>query len=132
MKQFPNLSATTAAEENHGRQQPRYSGVKHSMTMPTPPAQLTDEEVRAALGSLPGWSVQKGKLHCEYAFADFVDADAFLTRASKSIPTLDLHAKSFQSWHRVVIDLTTGAVGGITLQDVEVAAALEALAKQFP
>jgi 4a-hydroxytetrahydrobiopterin dehydratase len=100
--------------------------------MPTPLAQLTDEEVRAALGSLPGWSLQNGKLHCEYAFADFVDADAFLTRASKSIPTFDLHAKSFQSWHRVVIDLTTGAVGGITLQDIEVAAALEALAKQFP
>lgn len=96
------------------------------------PAQLTDAEVHTALRSLPGWSLENGKLHCEFAFADFVDADAFLTRALKSIPTSDLQAKSFQSWHRVVIDLGTEAVGGITLQDVEVATALETLAKQFP
>ena len=95
-------------------------------------SKLTDEEVQVALASLPGWSLKDGALHCEYSFADFVDADAFLARASKAVPTWDLHPKAFQNWHRVIVNLTTQEAGGVTLQDVEVASILDSLSQRFP
>ena len=95
-------------------------------------SKLNDEEVQVALASLPGWSLKDGALHCEYSFADFVDADAFLAKARKAVPTWDLHPKAFQNWHRVIVNLTTQEAGGVTLQDVEVASILESLSKRFP
>jgi 4a-hydroxytetrahydrobiopterin dehydratase len=93
---------------------------------------LTDKEVQAALASLPGWSVKDGALYCEYSFPDFVDADAFLTRAGKAVPTWDLHPKAFQNWHRVIVQLKTQEAGEVTLQDLEVAGILESLSQRFP
>ena len=93
---------------------------------------LTDEQVLTALASLPGWSLKDGALHCEYSFADFVDADAFLTRASKAVPRWDQQPKAFQNWHRVIVNLKTEEAGGVTLQDVEVAGVLESLSQRVP
>lgn len=92
---------------------------------------MTDGEVAAALGSLPGWSVENGKLHREYKFADFVDAFGFMATAAIAIEAMNHHPEWFNVWNRVTIDLTTHDSGGITAKDVELAGKLEGFAKRL-
>jgi len=92
---------------------------------------LTDSEIQAALGKLPGWSVQNGKLHREYAFADFVHAFGFMATAAIAIEAMNHHPEWSNVWNRVSIDLITHDSGGITGKDVELAAKLESLASRL-
>lgn len=92
---------------------------------------LTDSEIQAALGKLPGWSVQNGKLHRDYAFPDFVHAFGFMATAAIAIEAMNHHPEWSNVWNRVSIDLTTHDSGGITAKDVELAAKLESLAARL-
>jgi 4a-hydroxytetrahydrobiopterin dehydratase len=92
---------------------------------------LTDSEIQAALGKLPGWSVQNGKLHRDYAFPDFVHAFGFMATAAIAIEAMNHHPEWSNVWNRVSIDLVTHDSGGITAKDVELAAKLESLAARL-
>jgi 4a-hydroxytetrahydrobiopterin dehydratase len=88
---------------------------------------LTDEEVRAELGKLPGWSVQAAKLHKEYKFADFAHAFGFMATAAVMIEKMNHHPEWSNVYNRVTVDLTTHDAGGVTARDVELARLLEDL-----
>ena len=60
-----------------------------------PLIKLSDEELRAALADLPGWSVVDGKLHREYQFVDFVHAFGFMATAAIAIEALGHHPEWF-------------------------------------
>jgi 4a-hydroxytetrahydrobiopterin dehydratase len=94
-------------------------------------AKLSDSEIQAALGGLPGWSVQNGKLHREYVFADFAHAFGFMATAALAAEAMNHHPEWSNVWNRVVIDLATHDSGGITSKDVELAAKLEAFAAKL-
>jgi 4a-hydroxytetrahydrobiopterin dehydratase len=89
---------------------------------------LTPVEIEARLGALPGWSVEAGKLHRAYKFADFVAAFGFMARAALIAEKMDHHPEWSNVWNRVVVDLTTHDAGGITEKDLALAAAMERLA----
>lgn len=90
---------------------------------------LSDSEIQARLGSLPGWRVAGGKLHREWAFADFVTAFSFMTRVALVAEKRDHHPEWFNVYNKVVVDLVTHDAGGISEQDFELAKLMEALAK---
>ena len=92
------------------------------------PKKLAEAEVRSALSSLPGWSVQAGKLHREYRFAGFVEAFGFMTSAALVAESMNHHPEWFNVYHTVRIDLTTHDAGGITTRDLELARRMESLA----
>jgi 4a-hydroxytetrahydrobiopterin dehydratase len=87
---------------------------------------LTDSEIAARLQSLPGWRVERGKLHRELAFPDFVAAFAFMTRCALLAEKRDHHPEWFNVYNKVVIDLTTHDAGGITDRDFDLAKVMEA------
>ena len=89
---------------------------------------LSDSEIQARLGSLPGWHVKFGKLHREMQFADFVTAFGFMTSVALLAEKRDHHPEWFNVYNKVVIDLTTHDAGGISAKDIELAKAMEALA----
>lgn len=89
---------------------------------------LTDDEVTAALASLPGWAVVDGALHRELVFADFVAAFGFMTRVALVAERMDHHPAWSNVWNRVTIDLSTHDVGGLSTLDVTMAAAIDRLA----
>lgn len=74
-----------------------------------------------AVSGLDGWSVQDGKLHKEYVFADFVEAFAFMTAAALCAERKNHHPEWFNVYHTVRVDLSTHDAGGITMWDVELA-----------
>jgi 4a-hydroxytetrahydrobiopterin dehydratase len=92
---------------------------------------LSDEEIQAALGELPGWSVENNKLHREYKFPDFSHAFGFMAAAATVIEKMDHHPEWCNVYNRVTVDLTTHDAGGITGMDVRLANRLEALASKL-
>jgi 4a-hydroxytetrahydrobiopterin dehydratase len=89
---------------------------------------LEDAAIAAALASLPGWTLVGGKLHREYAFADFVEAFAFMTACALHAEARNHHPEWSNVWNRVVVDLTTHDAGGVSELDVALARTMDALA----
>jgi len=90
---------------------------------------ISEAEIEAALSGLAGWSVQKGKLHREYRFADFVEAFGFMASAALVAESMNHHPEWSNVYHAVRIDLTTHDLGGISSRDLEMAKRFEALAR---
>ena len=92
---------------------------------------LSDQEVRSALETLPGWSVVNGKLHRDFKFRDFSYAFGFMATAATTIEKRNHHPEWFNVYNRVTVDLTTHDAGGITAKDIELAALLNEIADRM-
>lgn len=90
---------------------------------------LTDVEIESRLAGLPGWAIVEGKLHREFQFKDFVSAFSFMTGVALVAEAKNHHPEWSNVYNRVVLDLTTHDVQGISGLDFELATAATALAK---
>ena len=95
--------------------------------MPRPEA-LEASEIEARLQALDGWTLESGKLHREFRFADFVEAFGFMTQVALHAEKLDHHPEWSNVYDRVKVDLTTHDAGGITELDFELASRMDAAA----
>ena len=86
---------------------------------------LSDEEVKARLSQAKGWSLADGKLHREFACKDFVSAFGNMTRVALVAESMNHHPEWFNVWNKVVIDLNTHSVKGISNLDFELAAKID-------
>jgi 4a-hydroxytetrahydrobiopterin dehydratase len=89
---------------------------------------LSDSDVAARLKDLPQWTLAGGKLHREYKFADFVAAFGFMASCALVAERMNHHPEWFNVYSKVVVDLATHDVGGISAKDFELAAAMDKLA----
>ena len=92
---------------------------------------LQEDELRSLPDELPGWSVERDKLHREYRFADFAQAIGFMMMAAIRVEKMNHHPEWFNVYNRVTIDLTTHDAGGITAKDVQLARVLDGIASLF-
>jgi 4a-hydroxytetrahydrobiopterin dehydratase len=99
--------------------------------MATKPKKLTEPQIDRALAKLRGWKVQRGKLHKDYRFEDFLHAFGFMQTASIAIEAMNHHPEWFNVYNKVSVDLVTHDAGGITQRDVELAGRLESLAEKW-
>lgn len=90
-------------------------------------ALLTDSEVQAALGSLPGWKREGRELTKEYRFPDFMAAIRFTNRIADAAEAAGHHPDLSVGWGRVGVALSTHSEGGITANDTALAATIESL-----
>jgi 4a-hydroxytetrahydrobiopterin dehydratase len=86
-----------------------------------PAKKLADSEVQKLLSTAKGWSVVNGKLHREFACKDFVTAFGNMTRVALVAEAMNHHPEWFNVWNKVVIDLNTHSVGGISDYDFALA-----------
>ena len=89
---------------------------------------LTDAEIADQLARLDGWEVQADKLHREFQFENFVEAFGFMSRAALVAEKMDHHPEWFNVYNRVVVNLSTHDVGGISPRDFDLAASMNDLA----
>jgi 4a-hydroxytetrahydrobiopterin dehydratase len=87
-----------------------------------PAKRLTDAEVNERMAGLKGWSVTNGKLHRAFECKDFVSAFGNMTRVALVAEAMNHHPEWFNVWNKVVIDLNTHSVKGISNLDFELAA----------
>ncbi len=92
-----------------------------------PKAKLTDKELTEAIVKLPEWKVVDGKLNRAFKFDSFVDAFTFMTKVAFAAEKMDHHPEFFNVYNRVVIDLATHDVDGISNLDVELAKKIDGL-----
>lgn len=83
---------------------------------------LTETEIADALKNLKGWALADGKLHCEYTCKDFVNAWGKMCSAALVAEAMNHHPAWSNVWNRVTVDLWTHDAGGITENDVKLAA----------
>ena len=94
------------------------------------PCKMTDRDLQASLQELSGWAVVGGKLHREYQFENFVHAFAFMAGSALLAESMGHHPEWSNVYNKVVIDLVTHSLGGISDFDVKLARQLHALAQR--
>lgn len=99
------------------------------------PQKLGAPAVSLALQSLNGWksveSVQRPALTKRFVFADFHAAWGFMNACVPFINAADHHPEWFNVYNRVDVTLTTHDCGGVSQKDIDLAAVMDAQAKQF-
>ena len=90
---------------------------------------LDPEEIERRLAQLPKWELCDGKLHRELRFPSFVAAFGFMTRVALVAEKRDHHPDWSNSYDRVVIDLSSHDVGGVSARDFELARSIDEIAE---
>src|SRR5437868_15270521 len=93
-------------------------------------AVLSESERGEALAGLNGWSFDgdRNGIAKSFAFADFGEAFAFMTRVALEAEKADHHPEWSNVWNRVEILLSTHSAGGVTAKDIALAGRIEAMA----
>ena len=78
---------------------------------------------KAALKDLPHWSEVHGRdaIRRKFEFKDFNEAFGFMSRVALLAEKMDHHPEWFNVWNKVIIDLNTHSVKGISNLDFQLA-----------
>ncbi len=91
-------------------------------------ALLSESEIEARLGDLPGWSLGEGsEISKTFACGDFVGSVDFVGRIVEPAEDMNHHPDIEISWDKVLVKLSTHAEGGLTAADFDLAEKIEAL-----
>jgi len=86
-----------------------------------PAQKLSDAEIQQQLQNAKGWSVVNGKLHKTFECKDFVAAFGRMAQVALVAESMNHHPEWFNVWSKVVIDLNTHSVKGISSLDFQLA-----------
>jgi len=89
---------------------------------------LSEAEVRARLSEVPGWELVDGKLHNAFRFTSFVQAFGFMSSVALVAEAMNHHPDWSNVYNRVIIDLNTHDVGGISTLDFTLAKRINEIA----
>ena len=95
--------------------------------------QLSAEARKAALWELAGWTETDGReaIAKTFVFKDFSEAFGFMARAALVADKTNHHPEWKNVYKTVEVVLTTHDVGGVTKRDIDLAKAMNAIARQF-
>ena len=90
---------------------------------------LSDAERETWLGALDGWAMASDRDAIErtFKFADFSEAWGFMSRVALLADAQDHHPEWSNVYNMVEIALTTHDADGLSMRDVEMAKAINAL-----
>ena len=90
---------------------------------------LTQEQIQPYLAEVTGWAVSEDgrKIKKEFRFKDFREAMAFVNRVAELAESEGHHPDISIAYNRVVLELSTHAVGGLTENDFILAAKINQL-----
>jgi 4a-hydroxytetrahydrobiopterin dehydratase len=90
---------------------------------------LRETEIEAALGELPGWVVEGGKLHKTFKFDSFAEAIGWMVTVALYADKKDHHPEWRNVYNKVEVNLATHDLGdAISQWDVDLARHMEKLA----
>ncbi|MHC6156513.1 MULTISPECIES: 4a-hydroxytetrahydrobiopterin dehydratase [Bradyrhizobium] len=94
---------------------------------------LSAEARKAALWELAGWSETPGReaIAKTFVFKDFNEAFGFMARAALVAEKSDHHPEWKNVYKTVEVVLSTHDVGGVTKRDIDLAKAMNAIARQL-
>lgn len=89
---------------------------------------LSASEIAVRLHSIPAWQVDAGELVRIFAFPDFSAALGFVNKVGALAEEAGHHPDIDIRYNRVRLSLVTHDANGLTAQDFDLAAAVDALA----
>ena len=89
---------------------------------------LSDEEIEARLGELEGWARDGDAITKTFDRGDFVGSVEFVKAMVEPAEGMNHHPDLSISWSEVEVSITNHAAGGLTENDFELAAKIDALA----
>jgi len=94
---------------------------------------LSGDARRAALAELAGWSETTGReaITRTFTFKDFSEAFGFMSRAALVAEKHDHHPEWKNVYKTVEVVLATHDADGVTRLDIQLAKAMNAIARQF-
>jgi len=94
---------------------------------------LSEEARKSALKGLPGWTETPGReaIARTFTFRDFNEAFGFMSRAALVAEKRDHHPEWRNVYKTVEVVLATHDAGGVTALDVDLAKAMNTIARQF-
>jgi 4a-hydroxytetrahydrobiopterin dehydratase len=97
------------------------------------PERLSAEARKSALQGLAGWSDVAGRdaIAKTFTFKDFNEAFGFMSRAALVAEKNDHHPEWRNVYKTVEVVLATHDAGGVTGLDIEMARAMNAIARQL-
>jgi 4a-hydroxytetrahydrobiopterin dehydratase len=91
-------------------------------------ALLSDAEIEAGLAQLSGWQRAGEAILKEFDRGDFVGSVRFVDSLVEPAEAMNHHPDLEISWATVKVSLSTHSEGGLTANDLELAAKIDALA----
>jgi 4a-hydroxytetrahydrobiopterin dehydratase len=91
-------------------------------------ALLDDGEIEARLAGRPGWSRAGDAIERTFGCGDFVGSVRFVDSLVEPAEAMGHHPDLEISWDKVEVSLSTHSEGGLTANDFELAAKIDALA----
>lgn len=82
---------------------------------------LSQQEVQEAVGRLPGWSSEGGRLQKTFAMPSFLQGIELVNRVARVAEQMNHHPDIHIHYRRVRFELSTHDLGGISTLDVELA-----------
>ena len=94
---------------------------------------LSAEARKSALQDLPGWTETPGReaIARSFTFKDFNEAFGFMCRAALVAEKNDHHPEWRNVYKTVEVILATHDAGGVTALDIDLAKAMNTIARQF-
>jgi 4a-hydroxytetrahydrobiopterin dehydratase len=89
---------------------------------------LSDAEIAQRIAAIASWKIVAGKLRREFVFDDFVRAFGFMSSVALIAERMNHHPDWSNSYNKVVIELMSHDVKGLSRRDFELAEAIDALA----
>ena len=93
-------------------------------------AQLTPEQIGAALPAVPDWRKQSASIVRSYEFKDFIVAMKFVNEVARVAEAAWHHPDIDIRWNKVTLTLATHSAGGLTQKDFDLARQIDTLAAQ--
>jgi 4a-hydroxytetrahydrobiopterin dehydratase len=91
-------------------------------------ALLSEAEVHERLAELPGWERSGEAIEKSFKRGDFVGSVEFVSMLVEPAEAMNHHPDLAISWDTVTVTLSTHSEGGLTADDFELAAKIDALA----
>lgn len=92
-------------------------------------AKLTEAEITAGLKALAGWKRQGDAIVKSWTFGKFADGIRFVDRVAVEADKADHHPDIDIRWTSVTMTLSTHSAGGLTKNDLALAAVIDSLAE---
>lgn len=88
---------------------------------------LSDIDIQRQLGTLRGWSRRGDAIGKTFTFRGFPEAVAFVERLVAPAELMNHHPDVDVRYNKVIISLSTHDSGGLTANDLNLAAEIDAL-----
>ncbi|MCU7837106.1 MAG: 4a-hydroxytetrahydrobiopterin dehydratase [gamma proteobacterium symbiont of Taylorina sp.] len=91
----------------------------------------TDKRLSKFIEKNQYWCLQDNKLHREFVFSDFVAAFGFMAQVALIAERSNHHPEWLNVYKKVVVNLTTHEVNGISKKDFKLALEMDKVAEHF-